>query len=59
MRKRLQIKKINKENMGKSKCFHEFKFSQSHVTHSSHNSTYVLLIFSFLFETFPDALTIS
>lgn len=23
VRKRLQIKKINKENMGKSKCFHE------------------------------------
>ncbi len=27
-----------------------------HVTHSSHNSTYVLF---FLFETFPNALTIS
>ncbi len=30
-----------------------------HVTHSSHNSTYVLFIFDFLFETFPNALTIS
>ncbi len=30
-----------------------------HVTHSSHNSTYALFIFSFLFETFPNALTIS
>ncbi len=30
-----------------------------HVTHSSHNSTYVLFIFSFLFETFPNTLTIS
>ncbi len=30
-----------------------------HVTHSSHNSTYVLFIFPFLFETFPNALTIS
>ncbi len=29
-----------------------------HVTHSSHNNTYVLYIFSFLFETFPNALTI-
>ncbi len=29
-----------------------------HVTHSSHNTTYVF-IFSFLIETFPDALTIS
>ncbi len=31
----------------------------SHVAHSNHNSTYVLLIFSFLFKTFPNALTIS
>ncbi len=31
----------------------------SHVTHSNHNSTYVLFIFSFLFKTFPYALTIS
>ncbi len=30
-----------------------------HVTHSIHNSTYILFIFSFLFETFPNALTIS
>ncbi len=29
-----------------------------HVTHCSHNSTYVLFIFSFLIETFPNALTI-
>ncbi len=27
-----------------------------HVTHSSHKSTYVLFIFSFLFETFPNTL---
>uniref|UniRef100_A0A673GQB8 NUP210 Ig-like domain-containing protein n=1 Tax=Sinocyclocheilus rhinocerous TaxID=307959 RepID=A0A673GQB8_9TELE len=30
-----------------------------HATHSSHNSPYVLFIFSFLFETSPNALTIS
>ncbi len=30
-----------------------------YLTHSSHNGTYVLFIFSFLFKTFPNALTIS
>ncbi len=38
---------------------HEWGGGGRHVTHSSHNSTYVLFIFSFLFETFPNALTIS
>ncbi len=33
------------------------KYQEHHALHNSHNSTYVLFIFSFLFETFPNTLT--